>query len=193
MHSTVEAYRGALSYDAMVAAAATNAELFRIARRNARVPAEYGARIAATRRTWHFLSVSEDWCGDSVNVLPWVDALAAEVPGMTHRIIRRDENLELMDAHLTNGRTRSIPIVLLLDDRFEERAWWGPRPRALQAWFEGAEAQAMTKDERYKVLRTHYARDRGRAILEELTALTERVSAQAAGAGSAATTSSAAP
>jgi len=179
MYSTIETYRNAATYDQMVAAAQKNAELLAVARRNARIPDEYVLRSAATGRPWHLLSVTEDWCGDSANTLPWVDALAAAVPGMTHRIIRRDEHLALMDAHLTNGRSRAIPIVLLLDEQLAERAWWGPRPREMQAWFEGAEAQALPKDERYKVLRTRYARDRGRAILEELTAMIERAAAQA--------------
>lgn len=134
------------TYDGMVAAATTNVVLFSVARARAVAPDAFAARIAATGRRWHLLSVSEDWCGDSVNALPWVDALAAAAPLLDHRVIRRDEHPELMDAHLTNGRTRSIPIVLVLDDRFRERAWWGPRPRALQAWFESTEAQAMTKD-----------------------------------------------
>ncbi len=171
-------YEDGLSYDEMVAHATKNVELYRVSRAHAVAPDAYAARVNATGRRWHLLSVSEDWCGDSVNTLPWVDALASSTPSLDHRVIRRDEHLALMDAHLTNGRTRSIPIVLILDDRFRERAGWGPRPRALQEWFESAEAQAMTKDERYKVLRTRYARDRGRAIMDEIVALIERAAAQ---------------
>ena len=163
------------TFSEMVAASTRNTELFRIGRAHAVVPAEYAARIAATGRAWHLLTISEDWCGDAVNTVHWVDALADSSPLLTHRIIPRDRHLALMDRHLTNGRSRSIPIVLLLDDGFVERAWWGPRPRALQAWFESAEAQALGKDERYKILRTRYARDRGRAILEEITAMIEGV------------------
>lgn len=45
----------------------------------------------------------------------------------------------------------------------------------------------MTKDDRYKVLRTRYARDRGRAIMDELTTMIERA-AQAMDAAEASTT-----
>lgn len=187
MHSLALTYENGWSYDEMVAAAAKNAELFAITRAHAVAPPAFAARVDAIGRHWHLLSISEDWCGDSVNTLPWVDALAASSPWLDHRIIRRDEHLDLIDAHLTNGRTRSIPIVLLLDDRYVERAWWGPRPAELQAWFEGDEAQAMTKDERYKVLRTRYARDRGRAIMEEITAMIESAAQEPTGAGAGST------
>jgi len=178
MTSLAETFEHGLSYAEMVSGAAKNADLFAITRRSAAAPEAHAARIAATGRTWHLLSISEDWCGDSVNTLPWVDALAACAPNLDHRIIRRDEHVDLMDRHLTNGRTRSIPIVLLLDERYVERAWWGPRTTQLQAWFEGAESQAMSKEEQYKVLRTRTVRDRGRSILEEITAMIEETARQ---------------
>ena len=178
MDTLAPTFAAGLTFDQMVAAATTNVELFTVTRGRAVAPPEYAERIAAPGRRWHLLTISEDWCGDGVNILPWVDALAASSPHLEHRIIRRDEHLELMDRHLTNGRSRSIPIVLLLDEDGVELDWWGPRPRELQAWFESPEAQAMPKDERYKVLRTRYARDRGRAIMEELTAMIERAAGQ---------------
>jgi hypothetical protein len=141
----LDTYQNGWTFDAMVAAATQNVDNYRITRSRAVAAPEYATRVEATGRDWHLLSVTEDWCGDSLNTLPWVDALAESSPRLSHRLIRRDEHLPLMDAHLTNGRTRSIPIVILLDDQFVERAWWGPRPAEMQAWFESAEAQAMTR------------------------------------------------
>lgn len=193
MGSLAGVYENGWTYTEMSAAAEKNVEMFTISRARASAPDELAARVDATGRRWHLLSLSEDWCGDSVSTLPWVDALASSTPLLDHRVIRRDEHLELMDAHLTNELTRSIPIVLLLDDRFEERGWWGPRPRVLQKWFESAEAQAMTKEERYKILRTRYARDRGLAIMDEIVTLIESVAAQEpVGASTAAATEQAA-
>ncbi len=182
MTSLQTRFRDGLSFDEMVAGATSNVELYIGIRSRAAADAVYADRIAATGRQWHLLAISEDWCGDAVNIVPWIDALTVATPNVDLRIIARDRNLDLMDTHLTNGRTRSIPIVLLLDEDYVERAWWGPRQRPLQEWFETAEAKAMTKDERYKELRRWYARDRGRTLLEELTAMIERVSAQDAAA-----------
>jgi hypothetical protein len=71
-----------------------------------------------------------------------------------------------MDAHLTNG-TRSIPVVMVLDEDFREVAWWGPRPAALQRWFL-RDLKSLPKAERVRELRGWYARDRGRATLREI-------------------------
>lgn len=183
-HSLAPTYGSGQTYAEMVATAGPQADLFAHFRARAVVPVEYAERIALTGRRWSLLAVSETWCGDSVNILPWVDALDASSPLVELRIIERDQHLDLMDQHLTNGRSRSIPIVILLDDRLVERAWWGPRTLVMQQWFETPEAQALSKDARYKELRLRYSRDRGRAILDEITAMIEWVAAQDASLGS---------
>ena len=146
-------------------------------RDRATVPDAIAARIAATGRRWHLLALSADWCADAVSVLPWAEALAAAAPTVALRILERDAHLDLMDAHLTNGRSRSIPIVIVLDEAGVERGWWGPRPSVLQAWVMSPEAQALSKEDRFAEQRRWYTADQGRAVLEELTALIERAAA----------------
>jgi Thioredoxin len=124
----------------------------------------------AIPQKWHLLALSEDWCGDAVNTLPVIAALVDEVPNLDLRILLRDENLDLMDTHLTAGKSRSIPVVMVLDDEYQERGWWGPRPGPLQEWVVG-EGLAMDSAERYKEARRYYARDKGRTTLEELLGL----------------------
>ncbi len=80
-----------------------------------------------------------------------------------------------MDAHLT-GTSRSIPVVIVLDDQFQERGWWGPRPTVLQQWVLG-EGHSLEKDARYREIRTWYARDKGRTTLEGVLAVMERSAA----------------
>ena len=89
---------------------------------------------------------------------------------MDLRILARDQNLDIMDAHLTNGTSRSIPVVILLDEDYRERAWWGPRPEKLQQWVM-TEGMKMEPGPRYAETRRFYARDKGRTILAELVAL----------------------
>lgn len=180
MTSLESRFRVAQRFDEMLATATKNVELYTAIRSRATVDAELVARIAATGRRWSLLVISEDWCGDAVNIVPFIEALNAASDAIDVRILPRDQHLDLMDQHLTNGVSRSIPIVLVLDDQFVERAWWGPRPRALQEWFQSPEAQAMTKDDRYRELRKWYARDRGRTTLEELTTMIEGVAAESA-------------
>ena len=135
------------------------------------IPIEFSARVEALGGHWHLLVLSEDWCGDSVNIVPIVAKLADSVSNMDLRILARDENLDIMDTHLT-GTSRSIPIVILLNKKFEECGWWGPRPRELQKWVVKKGLQ-LPKDERYREIRTFYARDRGLTTMEEVVAMLE--------------------
>ncbi len=79
---------------------------------------EISARVEALGGHWHLLVLSEDWCGDSVNIVPVVAKLADSVSNMDMRILARDENLDIMDTHLT-GKSRSIPAIILLNQQFQ--------------------------------------------------------------------------
>jgi hypothetical protein len=167
-----ERYLGAPEFGEMLATAEKNAELWAAVWRRAVVPEEYVGRVAALGGAWHLLVLSEDWCGDAVNTVPVVARLAELAPNLDLRVLARDENLDLMDAHLT-GTSRSIPVVIALDDEFREHGWWGPRPGELQRWVLGP-GLAMEKGERYREIRTWYARDHGVATLEEVVTMLER-------------------
>ncbi|MCH1623984.1 thioredoxin family protein [Ferdinandcohnia quinoae] len=76
--------------------------------------------------------LTADWCGDAMVNLPILIRMADEALLETRYLIR-DENLELMDQYLTNGKARSIPIIIFLNNDFEEVGKWGPRsPMAQQ-------------------------------------------------------------
>ena len=146
-----------------------NRELWHGVWERARLPDDVVERAREIGGEWHLLALSEDWCGDAVNLLPVVARFAEALPNVELRVLSRDENPALMDAHLTDGRSRSIPVVILLDESFEERGWWGPRPTELQSWV--LANPHMESAERYKEVRRWYARDRGRTVIEELVEL----------------------
>jgi hypothetical protein len=133
------------------------------------VPADVVRDVESLGRHWHLLVLVEDWCGDAINTLPVLAALAKRATNIDLRILSRETNADLMDAHLT-GTSRSIPIVMLLDAHHVERAWWGPRPAPLQGWVIRA-GRALTKEDRYREVRRWYARDRGTTTLAELVAV----------------------
>ena len=157
----------AVSFEAFLPTAQENADLWRGVWDRVRLPDDLVERAAAVPGRWHLLVLSEDWCGDAVNIVPILARLAEFVPNVDLRLLARDENLDLMDAHLTDGRSRSIPVVLVLDEDFVEQGWWGPRPSELQAWVM-EEGLALEPEERYRLVRQWYARDRGRTTLEEV-------------------------
>ena len=118
----------------------------------------------------NILVVTEPWCGDSLAIFPVVAKLFAEAGGEI-RVIRRDEHTDLIDQYLTNGG-RAIPIVIVLDEEFNERFHWGPRPEPAQ--FIVTEHKAaiaageIDKADVHKKVRTFYARDHGKTIVSEL-------------------------
>jgi len=140
------------------------------------VPIEMSARVEALHGRWHLLVLSEDWCGDAVNIVPLIEKLTESVSNMDMRILARDENLDIMDTHLT-GTSRSIPIVVLLNQKFEECGWWGPRPRELQKWVT-EKGLALSKEERYREVRTFYARDKGLSTMGEIVEMLEECCAR---------------
>ncbi len=145
-------------------------DLWQAVYRRAGLPEEVQGRVQEISSTWKLLALSEDWCGDAVNSLPWVARLAEASPALDLRVISRDGNPEIMDAHLWGGRSRSIPVVILLNEDYEEVDWWGPRPSELQDWVLG-EGQSLPTRERYREVRRWYARDGGQAILDEVLAM----------------------
>jgi hypothetical protein len=173
-----DAWSRAQTFEAYLEGVTRNQDLWQALGPRVRLPPEIARRAAGLRGRWHLLVLSEDWCGDAVNTVPVVAALAEAVDSLDLRILGRDANLELMDAHLT-GTARSIPVVMLLDGSFRERAWWGPRPAELQRWFLET-GRSLPAEERYREIRRWYARDRGASALDEIVTLLERAE-QAAG------------
>lgn len=171
-------YEAAIRFEEFIEAAQQNQQMWREMYRRAEVPEEIVERMRKLTSPRYLLVLLEDWCGDAVNTIPAVARLAEAVPQLDLRVLRRDENLDLMDQHLT-GTSRAIPVVMVLDEAFEEIGWWGSRPKELQAWFLSEEAQAMAKEDRYREMRRWYARDRARSTLAEIAELLERTAAPA--------------
>jgi len=118
----------------------------------------------------NILVVTEPWCGDSLAIFPVVAKLFTAA-GCEIRIIRRDEQTDLIDQYLTNGG-RAIPMVIVLDEEFNERFHWGPRPKQAQSIVTEHKAAIaageIEKAEIHKKVRAFYARDHGKATVSEL-------------------------
>jgi hypothetical protein len=161
-----ERFQAAPTFEGYLEGVKRNRDLWHDVYERVRLPDDLLAEARLLPGSWHLLALTEDWCGDAVNTLPAVARLA-EAAGWDLRMMSRDDNPDVMDAHLTNGRSRSIPVVIVYDEDFREIGWWGPRPVELQEWVLG-EGLAMPSPERYKVVRRWYAKDKARTTLDEL-------------------------
>ncbi|MHC0039472.1 thioredoxin family protein [Pseudoneobacillus sp. C159] len=77
-------------------------------------------------RNWRGIVLTADWCGDATVNVPVLQRMAEE-SHIELRFLIRDENLELMDQYLTNGKSRAIPIFIFIDQEGKEAMAWGPR------------------------------------------------------------------
>lgn len=82
---------------------------------------------------WSTIVLTADWCGDAALNVPIMKRIT-ELAGADMRLLIRDENLDLMDQYLTNGKSRSIPIFIFIDSAGMEQLVWGPRSPEVQQY-----------------------------------------------------------
>lgn len=147
------------------------------------VPDEIARDLAANTRNQIWLILTEGWCGDAAQNIPAIEKAAASGRGIETRYILRDENLELMDAYLTDG-ARSIPKLIALDaDSLEVLFTWGARPAAAQELFKKRRAEGVEKASILEELQRWYNADRGLSVMRELAGMVTGTQTVAAAAG----------
>ena len=74
------------------------------------------------------LALAEDWCPDVFRGLP-VMARIAEAAGLELRIFPRDQNLDIMDEFLNQGKYQSIPTFVFYTRDHRYLCHWIERPQ----------------------------------------------------------------
>lgn len=126
-------------------------------------------KLAQKKFGGKILIISEAWCGDASQVIPVVVKFFEQ---FEVKITYRDQEPSLIDQYLTNGG-KSIPVVIFLDENYNELAHWGPRPQAGAKLFlkHKENPEAYPKEDFYVDLQTYYAKNRGLDTVEELLQL----------------------
>jgi hypothetical protein len=129
------------------------------------------SRLSELKKDLIFLTITEAWCGDAAQNLPWIHQIALASHGrITDRYILRDDNPDLMDQFLTGG-SRSIPKLIVLDGHSHEiLTTWGPRPQAIQDWFLPIRKSVKEEEKKtvYTQLHKRYADDKGQEFQKDL-------------------------
>lgn len=119
------------------------------------------------------LVLTEGWCGDAAQSLPWLNQIAMNSGGKLNACyLLRDENPGLMDLFLTSG-SRSIPKVVFLSKQDGcVLKTWGPRPtRISDMWGEMKKQGDLSKEEMAERLHKWYADEKGAAIMEDFESI----------------------
>lgn len=117
-----------------------------------------------------WIVLTENWCGDSAQIVPVIAKLAQLNPKIDLKILLRDSNLDYMDLYLTNGG-RAIPKLIAYDENNEELFQWGPRPKEAQDLFTRLKTEGMEKTDINKELHLWYGRNRGKEVEREISEL----------------------
>ena len=120
-----------ITYDEYKAAMTRNQERFQQNEAAVVVDPATANVFKALPRRLRALVLAEDWCGDVVANLPIVGRLAKEVGTLDVRVFYRDQNLDLMERWLNQGKYQSIPVVVFFDENFRELGHWIERPASV--------------------------------------------------------------
>lgn len=125
-----------------------------------------------------WMVISESWCGDAAQSVPVLNKLAELSDKIELKVVFRDENLELMDAFLTNGG-RAIPkLIIAKKSDLSILGDWGPRPKSGQKIIDDYKGAHGTVNEEAKVaLQMWYTKDKGHEIANEVMEIMAQIEA----------------
>lgn len=121
--------------------------------------------------------ITEDWCGDSAQNLPYIYSYIQENPKMEMKVILRDSNLEAIDNYFTEVNPRSIPKIIGFDENGNELFTWGPRPKFAQDLVQQLKAEGYSREEFNNQLHLWYGRNRGKELEKELIEIFQKLAA----------------
>jgi Thioredoxin len=87
------------------------------------------------------LVLTEDWCGDALANVPVLAALAERTDKLNMRLFLRDQNLDLADQYLKEGKFRSVPVFVFFDQHMRELGHFIERPARATAEMSEATAR----------------------------------------------------
>jgi len=136
----------------------------------AQIPADVLATARGLMGRWRLLVVAVDSCSDSVNTIPYLAALVAQVPALEMRVVLPGPGKAVMEGHRTPDGRPATPTVVVLDAAGREVGCWVERPALLQAQAVAART-AGTYDAFQSGKQGWYDADVGRSTVREVVAV----------------------
>ncbi len=123
-----------------------------------------------SKQTW--LILTESWCGDAAQTIPVLNKIAETTSSITLKLLFRDDNLDLMNAFLTNG-SQAIPKLIVIDKFYNVLYTWGSRSKKATKLVENYKREYGKIDDEFKrSLQIWYNQDKGESIIADLMELT---------------------
>lgn len=140
--------------------------------KKAKLTQEQITKIREYNKPVDWLVLTESWCGDAAQIMPYMNKIAEQNELINFKVLLRDENLDLMDQHLTNGG-RAIPKLVVQDKASREVLnTFGPRPKKATDMVNNFKAQNGTLTPEFKKdLQLWYTKDKGQEVIKDLLLL----------------------
>ena len=138
-----------LTYDAFKAAMTRNLDRLETNEQKVSLDPETLRFFKGLPKPIKVVALAEDWCGDVIANLPVLGVLARESGKLDVRIFYRDQNLDLMERWLNQGKFQSIPVFAFFDDDFRELGHWIERPASVTELRAKKRKEVFAKDPAY--------------------------------------------
>lgn len=131
MTVTAERFEQGLTYEAYKAQMTRNKERLEDNERTVEIDPATVDAFERLSQPLNVLVLAEDWCGDVINNLPVLGRLLQQTTKLNARIFLRDQNLDLMNLYLNQGKFQSIPVFAFFDHDFNPLAHLIERPASV--------------------------------------------------------------
>lgn len=146
MTVTRERFEQGMTYDAYKAQMTRNRDRLEANEQALELGAEDEAFFTTLTGPVYAIAITEDWCGDAINNLPILGRLAALSPALELRVFLRDQNPDLINLYLKEGKYQSIPVFAFFDADFKPIGHWIERPASISAKQEAALDELFAND-----------------------------------------------
>jgi hypothetical protein len=140
MAITHERFEQGMTVEQYKAQMTQNREKFEANEAGAAVRPEDVAFFESLPQAINTLVITEDWCGDALANVPVLAKLAERTGKLNLRLFLRDQNLDLADQYLKEGKYRSVPVFVFFDQDMRELGHFIERPMQATAEMQAATA-----------------------------------------------------
>ncbi|GAB6282363.1 MAG: thioredoxin family protein [Ignavibacterium sp.] len=122
--------------------------------------------LSKIKNKQYWIVLTEEWCGDSAQNTPIITRIAEANPIIELKILERDDNPDIIDHYLTDGK-RKIPKVILFDENGNELFQWTERPKKASEFMSSLLNNGTPKEKAVEELQVWYNQNKGTELEKE--------------------------
>jgi hypothetical protein len=130
---------------------------------------EFKSQIENISEAQEWILITEPWCGDAAHLAPFIQKASELNDNINLTINLRDGEDSLIQDYLTNGKSMSIPILVVRNKNGTDLFSWGPRPSDAQAILARQKEETDKTPEEHKIeFQGWYNKNKGVDVQNEL-------------------------